>query len=155
MDKAKRQLYITALEQIAELLPACADSICAMSSVSAILHSNFPLFYWTGFYRVVAPELLVVGPYQGTPACLEIPFSRGVCGHCASTGKTVIVEDVHQFPGHIACDSRSQSEIVVPVFSADGRLQAVLDIDSTEKSAFDAIDRQYLEKICELLRAKL
>jgi GAF domain-containing protein len=107
-------------------------------------------FFWCGFYVVDADKKteLVVGPYQGTLGCLRIPFGKGVCGTAAATGTTQLVPDVNAFPGHIACDSRSQSEIVVPVFDAFGALAAVLDIDSTQLAAFDAIDQAGLEAIC-------
>lgn len=112
-----------------------------------------PRFFWTGFY-VVDPDKrdeLVVGPYQGTLGCLRIPFGKGVCGTCAAEEKTQLVADVHAFPGHIACDSRSNSEIVVPVFDGNGTLAGVLDVDSTEHDAFDEIDREGLEAICAVL----
>ena len=107
-------------------------------------------FFWTGFYLVDPdkPAELVVGPYQGTLGCLRIPFGKGVCGAAAASGETQLVEDVHAFPGHIACDSRSNSEIVVPVRDARGALVAVLDVDSTEFGAFDAEDQAGLEAIC-------
>ncbi|MEM9740768.1 MAG: GAF domain-containing protein [Pseudomonadota bacterium] len=112
-----------------------------------------PRFFWTGFYVVDPrkPGELVVGPYQGTLGCLRIPFGKGVCGAAAASGQTQRVADVHAFPGHIACDSRSNSEIVVPVFGADGALAAVLDVDSTEFDAFDAVDQSGLESICDSL----
>ena len=107
-------------------------------------------FFWTGFYVVdpLKERELVVGPYQGTLGCLRIPFERGVCGACADQKKTIIVPDVHAFPGHIACDSRTNSEIVVPVFDAEGDLAAVLDVDSEQPDAFDEIDQAGLEAIC-------
>ena len=112
-----------------------------------------PRFFWTGFYVVdpLKPDELVVGPYNGTLGCLRIPFGKGVCGACAATGETQLVPDVHAFPGHIACDSRSNSEIVVPVRDANGKLVAVLDVDSTEYDAFDKVDQEWLEAICERL----
>ncbi|MEQ8558988.1 MAG: GAF domain-containing protein [Henriciella sp.] len=124
------------------------------SSAACLLAEAFrPRFFWTGFY-VVDPQKadeLVVGPYQGTLGCLRIPFGKGVCGVCAAEQKTQLVPDVHAFPGHIACDSRSNSEIVVPVFDRDGTLAAVLDVDSTEYDAFDAVDQEGLEAICKIL----
>jgi GAF domain-containing protein len=110
-------------------------------------------FFWCGFYEVdpLKPRELVVGPYQGTLGCLRIPFEKGVCGACASTRETLIVPDVHAFPGHIACDSRSNSEIVVPVFDAKGDLVAVLDVDSTAFAAFDAVDARGLEAVCRAM----
>jgi L-methionine (R)-S-oxide reductase len=122
------------------------DPVTAMATVSALLHHGFG-FLWTGFYRVVSPELLRVGPYQGTLGCLEIPFGKGVCGTAATERRTVIVPDVHQFPGHITCDARSRSEIVVPVFGAAGELLAVLDIDSDRANTFDADDQAGLERL--------
>ncbi|MFK7909947.1 MAG: GAF domain-containing protein [Akkermansiaceae bacterium] len=126
------------------------DSIAAMATISSVLAGEFPYFFWTGFYRLLDGGL-VIGPYQGTPGCLRIALDRGVCGAAASSGKTMIVDNVHDFPGHIACDSRSQSEIVVPVKDAKGEVMAVLDVDSTELAAFDAVDQEGLEKIVALL----
>lgn len=124
-----------------------ASAACLLSQAFA------PRFFWTGFYVVDPnkPTELVVGPYQGTLGCLRIPFGKGVCGTCAETGETQLVPDVHAFPGHIACDSRSNSEIVVPVFDAQGALAAVLDVDSEQLDAFDEIDRLGLEAICSNL----
>lgn len=127
------------------------------ASAACLLAEAFrPRFFWTGFYVVdpLKPQELVVGPYQGTLGCLRIPFSKGVCGACATKGETLIVPDVHAFSGHIACDSRTNSEIVVPVFDADGKLAAVLDVDSEQPDAFDEVDRLGLEGICrDLLTA--
>ncbi len=121
--------------------------------VSLLTQAFGARFFWTGFYVVDAdkPTELVVGPYQGTLGCLRIPFGRGVCGAAAATGVTQLVEDVHAFPGHIACDSRSNSEIVVPVFDRSGALAAVLDVDSTQFAAFDREDQAGLEALCGLL----
>ena len=112
-------------------------------------------FFWCGFYEVDPNKSreLVVGPYQGTLGCLRIPFEKGVCGACASRRETIIVPDVHAFPGHIACDSRSNSEIVVPVFDASGALVAVLDVDSTAFASFDDVDARGLEAICRVMLA--
>lgn len=132
--------------QIEAVLEGVEDTVAAMATVSALIHHAFG-HLWTGFYRVVEPgRLLRVGPYQGTLGCMEIEFGRGVCGTAAATKKTVIVEDVNDFPGHIACDARSRSEIVVPVFNAAGDLIAVLDIDSDQPSAFSEADREGLER---------
>ena len=124
------------------------------ASAACLLSQAFsPRFFWTGFY-VVDPnkaDELVVGPYQGTLGCLRIPFGKGVCGACASEKQSIIVPDVHAFPGHIACDSRTNSEIVVPVFDASGVLAAVLDVDSEQPDAFDEVDRLGLEAICSNL----
>lgn len=122
------------------------DAVTAMATMSALLHHGFD-FLWTGFYRVVAPNLLRVGPYQGTLGCLDIRFGRGVCGAAAAERRTVIVPDVNEFPGHITCDARSRSEIVVPVFDRAGELQAVFDIDSERVNSFDAEDEAGLQKI--------
>ena len=122
------------------------DPITAMATTSALLHHGFG-FLWTGFYRVVSQELLRVGPYQGTLGCLEIAFGKGVCGTAATERRTVIVSGVDQFPGHITCDARSRSEIVVPVFGASGELLGVLDIDSERANTFDADDQAGLERL--------
>lgn len=124
------------------------------ASAACLLSQTFsPRFFWTGFYVVdpLKPTELVVGPYQGTLGCLRIPFGKGVCGACADRRETIIVPDVHAFPGHIACDSRTNSEIVVPVFDADGQLAAILDVDSEQPDAFDDIDKLGLEAICHRL----
>lgn len=124
------------------------------ASAACLLSLAFkPRFFWTGFYVVdpQKPSELVVGPYQGTLGCLRIPFGKGVCGAVAASGETLIVPDVHAFPGHIACDSATNSEIVVPVFGAEGELAAVLDVDSTQPDAFDAVDQAGLEAICASL----
>ncbi|OGN45226.1 MAG: diguanylate phosphodiesterase [Caulobacterales bacterium RIFCSPHIGHO2_01_FULL_70_19] len=146
-DKAER--YAEVEEEILAVLDGEPDRVARMATVASMLADAFPAFFWTGFY-VVDParaDELVVGPYQGTLGCLRIPFGRGVCGAAAATRTTQVVEDVHAFPGHIACDSRSASEIVVPVSDADGRLIAVLDVDATEKGAFDAVDAAALERL--------
>jgi GAF domain-containing protein len=122
------------------------DPVTAMATISALLHHGLG-FLWTGFYRVVSPALLRVGPYQGTLGCLEIAFGKGVCGTAATERRTMIVPDVHQFPGHITCDARSRSEIVVPVFDAAGELLGVLDIDSERANTFDSDDQAGLERI--------
>lgn len=122
------------------------DDVAGMATMSAMIHHAFR-HLWTGFYRVVSPELLRVGPYQGTLGCLEIAFGRGVCGTAAAQRKTVVVEDVTRFPGHITCDARSRSEIVVPVFNAAADLIGVLDIDSDRTARFDREDAEGLEAI--------
>ncbi len=126
------------------------DPLAWMSTLSCLIRETMG-FYWVGFY-VVRDGELVVGPYQGTLGCLRISFDRGVCGACARRRETVIVPDVHAFPGHIACDARSQSEIVSPVFDAEGRLRAVLDIDSDELNSFDEEDGQHLEELLSRMR---
>ena len=146
-DKAAR--YAELEDEILAVLEGEPNRTARMATVSAMLADAFPLFFWAGFY-VVDPDKageLVVGPYQGTLGCLRIAFGRGVCGTAARDMKTQIVEDVHAFPGHIACDSRSVSEIVVPVLDAAGQLIAVFDVDATEKAAFDGIDAIALERL--------
>ena len=134
--------------RIDALVEGVEDEVARMATVVCELHHSVRRFHWTGFYRVTAPDTLTVGPYQGTHGCLTIPFSRGVCGAAARTGQTQVVEDVEAFPGHIACSSSTRSEIVVPVFGADGALVAVLDIDSDDPAAFDETDARALEAIC-------
>lgn len=148
----KRDVYGRAATEIAELVRGLEDPVAAMASCAAVLHERLPYASWTGFYRLVAPGLLRIGPFQGPPGCLEIPFERGVCGAAARLERTVVVEDVHAFDGHIACDPDSRSEIVVPVFDPRGRLAAVLDLDSRRPAAFDDLDRQGLERVAEILR---
>ena len=146
-EKAER--YAALAEEIAAVLDGEPNRTARMATVASMLAATFETFFWTGFY-VVDPDKereLVVGPYQGTLGCLRIPFGRGVCGAAAKTRQTQVVEDVHAFPGHIACDSRSASEIVVPVLDASGDLIAVLDVDATEKAAFDAVDAEALERL--------
>ena len=141
------EAYVLLAEQLDSVLAGIDDPVCAMASISALLHHGFG-HLWTGFYRVVKPgRLLRVGPYQGTLGCLEIPFGQGVCGTAAAEGRTIIVPDVQAFPGHIVCDPRSRSEIVVPVFDGDAALIAVLDIDSSELDAFDEDDARGLEQL--------
>jgi L-methionine (R)-S-oxide reductase len=147
-DKAAR--YAELALEVAAVLDGEGDRTARMATVAAMLHQAFaPRFFWTGFY-VVDPakgEELVVGPYQGTLGCLRIAFGRGVCGTAAATGEVQLVPDVHAFPGHIACDGRSRSEIVLPVCDPEGRLIAVLDVDSAEPDAFDAVDAEGLGRI--------
>ena len=123
------------------------------TTVSLLVSAFGGRFFWCGFYEVdpMKPAELVVGPYQGTLGCLRIAFGKGVCGAAAAKRETIIVPDVHQFPGHIACDSRSNSEIVVPVFDSQGKLVAVLDVDSTEFAAFDEVDARGLEAVCKAM----
>lgn len=125
------------------------DEIALMATINSLLVQRFPYYFWTGFYRVCGGRL-VVGPYIGTLGCLQIEFGRGVCGTAAAQRETIIVPDVNQFPGHIACDPNSRSEIVVPVFDANRELIAVLDVDSSELDSFDEEDRSGLEKIVAL-----
>ena len=139
-------------EQMRLVLDGIDDPIAGMATLAALLYGAFG-FLWAGFYRVAKPgELLRVGPYQGSLGCLEIPFGKGVCGLAAAERRTVIVDDVNDFPGHITCDARARSEIVVPVFGASGELMAVLDIDSDETGAFTDDDRTGLEDIVKWFR---
>ncbi len=145
----KRLRYQDLALEVASVLDGEADVVARMATVSSMLHHAFDAFFWTGFYVVDPrkPEELMVGPYQGTLGCLRIPFGRGVCGVAAAERRTLIVEDVDTFPGHIACDSRSKSEIVTPVFDPSGRLIAVFDVDSDRPAAFDQTDAEGIEAI--------
>lgn len=146
-DVPRAEAYRTLETQLDSVLAGIDDSIAGMATISALLHNGFG-HLWTGFYRVVEPgRLLRVGPYQGTLGCLDIEFGKGVCGTAAARRETVIVADVHAFPGHITCDPRSRSEIVVPVLDGDGELIAVLDIDSDQPAAFSEEDREGLESL--------
>ena len=143
----RESAYQQLVEMQGLLLEGSDDPIAGMATTSALLHHAFG-HLWTGFYRVVEPgALLRVGPYQGSLGCLDIAFGRGVCGTAAAERRTVVVHDVHEFPGHITCDPRSRSEIVVPVFDANGELLAVLDIDSSVPGAFGDADRRGLEAL--------
>lgn len=145
----KAQRYAAVAEEIASVLDGEPNLTARMATVSSMLANSFDSYFWTGFY-VVDPTKeaeLVVGPYQGTLGCMRIAFGRGVCGTAAATRQTQLVPDVHAFPGHIACDGRSASEIVVPVFDADGTLIAVFDVDSDRPAAFDETDQAWLERI--------
>ncbi|WP_375205986.1 GAF domain-containing protein [Hyphococcus sp.] len=145
----KTERYGEVAKEIAAVLDGENNVIARMATVSNILHHAFDHYFWTGFYLVdpEKPDELVIGPYQGTLGCLRIPFGRGVCGAAAASRETQIVEDVHAYPGHIACDARSESEIVVPVFNGAGELVAVFDVDSDRKSQFDNVDKMGLEQI--------
>jgi len=146
-DKAKA--YADVAAEIAAVLEGESNLVARLSTVVALLTATFDSYFWTGFYLVDPnqPDQLVIGPYQGTLGCLRIAFGRGVCGAAAQSRQTQIVPDVHAFPGHIACDSRSNSEIVVPAFGPDGALIGVLDVDSTAFGAFDEVDAAGLEAI--------
>ena len=146
----KTEKYRLLERQVAALLEGETDVIAKMANVAAVLHETFG-FWWTGFYRVAGDEL-VLGPFQGPVACMHIPFGKkGVCGTAWKRNETVVVPDVEQFPGHIACSSASRSEIVVPVHGPDGAVTAVLDIDSDRLATFDEEDKVWLEKIVTLL----
>ena len=146
-DKAER--YATVAEEIASVLDGEPNRTARMATIASMLANSFEHYFWTGFYVVDPdkPRELVVGPYQGSLGCLRIAFGRGVCGAAAETRQTQLVPDVHVFPGHIACDGRSASEVVVPVFDAAGALIAVFDVDAVEPAAFDETDAAWLEKI--------
>ena len=147
----KEEQYKLLVSHIASLIVGEKDMIAVMSNVVAAIHQTMG-FWWTGFYRVIGNEL-VLGPFQGPVACMHIPYGKGVCGTAWQRAETIIVPDVEQFPGHIACSSESKSEIVVPVFDHDGKVMAVLDIDSEQLATFDEVDRKYLEDICKLIKA--
>ncbi len=154
---SKHEIYAETAAQIEAVLEGETDRTAQMATVSCLLSQAFPdSYFWTGFYIVdpARENELVVGPYQGTLGCLRIPFGRGVCGTAAAARETQVVEDVHAIPNHIACDSRSNSEIVVPVFDRAGKLIAVFDVDSTEKGMFDEVDKEWLERIVASIFAK-
>ena len=153
MSKVEKYELLT--RQIEALIAGETDAVAVMANVSAAIHEAMG-FWWTGFYRVAQKadsdeKELVLGPFQGPVACMHIGFGRGVCGTAWKRRETIVVPDVDQFPGHIACSSESRSEIVVPVFSTEGDVVAVLDIDSKELGTFDETDRRYLEEICGML----
>jgi len=145
----KQNRYKRIISQIEELIQKTTDPLARMSTIAAVLHHKFDYYFWTGFYRLMEKELTVCC-YQGSVACLVLEKHKGVCWTAVDEQKTQIVEDVSKFPGHIACDSRSASEIVVPVWK-DDKIVAVLDVDSKELDSFDKIDAEYLEKIVNLI----
>jgi GAF domain-containing protein len=146
---SKEAQYDLLFRQLSSLLEGETDLVAKMANMAAVLHDTFG-FWWTGFYRV-AGEALILGPFQGPVACMHIPFGKGVCGTAWKRNETVVVPDVEQFPGHIACSSASRSEIVVPVHGQDGAVIAVLDIDSDRLATFDGTDQVWLEKVVGLL----
>ena len=148
--KQKKQLYEQINKQLKELFLKTSDPIAHMATAAAVLYHKFDHYFWCGFYRLLDGEL-TVGPYQGSLACQVLKKESGVCWAGISGGKTVIVADVHQFPGHIACDSRSASEIVVPVRNRKGEIVAVLDVDSDKTDQFDETDASALEKISNMI----
>ena len=147
MTKEERYEQLTA--QIKSLIEGETDAVSVMANVAAAIQQEMG-FFWTGFY-LDKGDCLHLGPFQGPVACMRIAYGRGVCGAAFEQRQTIIVPDVGQFPGHIACSSLSQSEIVVPIFNDDGEPRGVLDIDSRELSTFDTTDKHYLEQICTLL----
>jgi GAF domain-containing protein len=146
---SREEQYDTVIKQLDALLTGEPNVVANLSNASALLNQFLDRVNWVGFY-VTEGNQLVLGPFQGMPACVRIPFGRGVCGVAAETKTTQLVADVHQFPGHIACDSASNSEIVVPIMK-EGNIIGVLDIDSPEKNRFDKVDQHYLEKFVETL----
>lgn len=148
----KIELYEKALTEIKERVGKVESVVPRMATVASVLKNTMPHFFWCGFYFAEENEM-IIGPYQGTTACPSIAYT-GVCGTAARKKDTLIVPNVHEFPGHIACDERSKSEIVVPIIDKRGMVIAVLDADSTELGAFDSIDKEYLEKIMPILLEK-
>ena len=140
------------LSKIESLLENETDEIAALATVACELHIAFTTD-WTGFYRVTAPEMLTVGPYQGGHGCLRIPFSRGVCGESARTKSTILLNNVHEHQDHIACSATTLSELVIPVFNSKGDVKAVLDLDSNHEAFFTEQHRQVCETICRRLSA--
>lgn len=146
----KEERYKRIIKQIEELITKTEDPSARMSTIAAVLHHKFDYYFWTGFYRLINDEL-IVGTYQGSVACLVLPKNTGVCWEAINRKETIIVADVLNFPNHIACDSRSKSEIVVPVKNRVGEITAVLDVDSKELNSFDKVDAENLEKIVALI----
>ena len=155
MADRMEEKYKLLVAQVEALLEGETHVMAVLSNVSAALHDVFPeRFFWVGFYMVHGEELLL-GPFQGPVACYHIGYGKGVCGLAWQRGETVVVPDVEQFPGHIACSSWSRSEIVVPIHGSDGSVKGVIDIDSTDLDAFGKVDRMYLEQIAVLLSRQL
>lgn len=146
--------YPTLARTVAALTEGEDDAVALMATLACEIHHSDDRFDWTGFYRVTAPGLLKIGPYQGGHGCLVIPFSRGVCGACARSGETQLVPDVEAFPGHIACASSTRSELVLPVRDRAGAIIAVLDIDSDLPDAFTEADATALQEILDATFAR-
>ena len=151
IEGTKEEKYEALLKQIESVVADESDLIANMANVASMIHETFH-FWWTGFYRVISDNELVLGPFQGPLACTRIRKGRGVCGTAWAEAKTQVVPDVDLFPGHIACSSASRSEIVVPLFNEKGDVFAVLDIDSVELNTFDETDKVYLEKIAQIMK---
>ncbi len=149
--RIKEDRYRRIFEQLELELSKSPDPVARMATTAALLHHKQTHFFWTGFYRLQPDGSLLVGPYQGTLACQVLPPDQGVCGAALRRGETVVVQDVGLFPGHIACDARTRSEVVVPYRGPDGSPQGVLDVDSTKPSDFDDLDAEWLEKIVQML----
>jgi len=151
MEKSKKEgRYHRLYTQLEALMHKCENPTSRMATISAVLHHKMEYFFWTGFYMLNDGKLQV-GPYQGPVACQELEKNKGVCWAGINEGKTIVVEDVHHFPGHIACDSRSNSEVVVPLKTTDGTIIGVLDVDSKDLASFDDVDARELEKIVSLV----
>lgn len=150
-DSAKKGRYDRIYKQLDELLEKPGNQLSKMATIAAVLHHKLSHFFWTGFYLIDHGDL-IAGPYQGPVACQLLEKGKGVCWAAVKSEKTVLVPDVHEFPGHIACDGRSKSEIVVPVFNSDDEVIAVLDVDSKYLNSFDETDREGLEKIVAMLK---
>ena len=151
----KEQAYTDAIGAVEAMTAGEADEVAVMATVACELREALPYASWVGFYRVVAPGLLKVGPYQGGHGCLTIPFDRGVCGAAARLRATQVVPDVRLASHHIACSSATLSEIVVPLLDRDGCTRAVLDLDSEAPAAFDGVDQRHLEQVCELVARRI
>lgn len=149
-DKKKEGRYQRIYVQLKELLKLTDDPGARMASINAVLHHKMEHFFWTGFY-LHKDGKLIVGPYQGPVACQELEKDKGVCWAAVNSGAPVVVADVHTFPGHIACDSRSKSEITLPVFDQQGQIYAVFDVDSDQSDSFNEVDQKSLEKILSLV----
>ena len=149
-DTKKKGRYQRIQKQLEELLPRTGDPLARMASICAVLHHKMDHYFWTGFYLHKAGKL-IVGPYQGPVACQELEKDRGVCWAAVNGAAPVLVPDVHAFPGHIACDSRSRSEITLPVFDQNGEIVAVFDVDSDRPDSFSDVDRLALEEILKLI----
>lgn len=149
-DKKKEGRYSRICSQLKDLIGKTRDPIARMATICALLHHKMDYFFWTGFYLLKEGEL-IVGPYQGPVACQVLEKEKGVCWAAVTRREPVIVPDVHQFPGHIACDSRSESEITLPVFDNNGEIVAVFDVDAKEKNQFNEIDRKGLAEILALI----
>lgn len=150
----KESKYQQLVLQIEALVENETEPVGVLANVASAIHHAFDNFFWTGFY-LIQNKVLRLGPFQGTPACYDIPVGKGVCGTAVAEDRTIVVDDVEQFPGHIACSALSRSEIVVPMRNACGAVVGVLDIDSTQYATFDAIDQRWLEKIVAIVTGQL
>lgn len=149
-SRKKKNRYERIYKQLQDLLKDNQNPIACMATIVAVLHHKMDYFFWTGFYLLDKGEL-IVGPYQGSLACIKLKKDTGVCWAGINRGEAIVVPDVHEFPGHIACDSRSKSEIVVPLRDKSGKIIGVLDVDSKDHDSFDEIDKEWLERICALI----